>query len=192
MARILERLLRKAGHTCFWYYYYAKAKVLGFVLGSDALAYVLHDSLFPDIVLRMGGAKIGKNTRIHRWLVLHETRGTFENLVIGDDVFLGKNVTIDLTAKVEIGNRCAVGMNVKIITHSNFGDSVLSSTYPPEAEAVEIMDDSVINWGCIVLKGSRIMPKTILLPASVVGGVAREGSVYGGNPARLIPQKAVA
>jgi len=139
-------------------------------------------------VLRIGGAKIGKNVRVHRWLTIHESRGTFKNLTIGDDVFIGKNVLIDLSDKVTLGNRSGIGMNTIIITHSNFGDSSLAKTHPPTTAEVEIMEDCAIGWGCIINKGTKIMKETILLPGAVVGGILRECSTYGGNPARRIPR----
>lgn len=185
----MARILRRITSIYFYLYYRLKVKFLKVLVGHEAVAYVLYNSLFPSIVLKIGGATVGKNVRVNRWLILHESRGTCKNLEIGDDVFLGKSVMIDLSEKVQIGNRCAIGMGVKIITHANFGDSTLSENYPPDKAGVEIRDDSVINWGCIINKGTRIMEKVIVLPGSVVNGTLKECSIYCGNPARIIPQK---
>jgi acetyltransferase-like isoleucine patch superfamily enzyme len=182
------RLLHRALWAYLYLYYRIKNALLTLVVGEEALAYVLHDSLLPLIVLKIGKAKIGKNVRLGRWLTLHESKGSFQNLEIGDDVFIGKNVLIDLSDKVNVGNRCGIGMNVTIITHLNFGDSKLSAEFPICKAPVEIFEDSVINWGCIVLKGTSIMREVIILPGSVVSGVLKEASTYGGNPARLIPR----
>ena len=184
MFHLLHRALRAYLHL----YYRMKCALLTFVVGEEALAYVLHASLLPLIVLRIGKAKIGKNVRVGRWLTLHESKGTFKNLEIGDDVFIGKSVLIDLSDNVKVGNRCGIGMNVTIITHLNFGPSKLSAEFPTSKAPVEILEDSVINWGCIVLKGTRIRREVIILPGSVVSGALKEASTYGGNPARLIPR----
>jgi len=170
-------------------YYQIRYFLMRIVVGANAWEYLLHDSLFPIIVLKLAHAKLGKNVRVGRWLTLHETRGSFANLEIGSDVFIGKNVTIDLTQKVTIGDRSAIGMNTMIITHSNFGDSVLKTAYQKESMPVSIGNDCVINWGSVILKGTKIDDRVIILPASLVQGHLHSGYTYSGNPARMIPQK---
>jgi acetyltransferase-like isoleucine patch superfamily enzyme len=170
-------------------YYQIRFWFLRLVVGENAWEYLLHDSLFPILVLKMAGAEVGRNVRIGRWLVLHESQGSFNKLNIGDGVYIGKNVTIDLTDNVNIGNRCAIGMNVQIITHSNFGDSQLKTAYQKETTPVTIGDDCIINWGAIVLKGTLMEDRVIVLPGSVVIGHLKSGCIYVGNPARVIPQK---
>ena len=186
----MTRLAKNVFLALLLRYYRFKVALYRLIIKEEAWASVLHDSLFPEMVLRLGGADIGTNVRVHRWLLIHESRGSFRNLKIGDDVFLGKRIIIDLSDKVTIGNRCAVGMDVKIITHVNLGDSILSALYPPEKAPVEILDDAIVNWGAIVNKGTRIGAAVIVLPGSVVSGNLKDGQIYAGNPARPIPQKA--
>ena len=181
----ISGLKNKSIRLWLYAYYYAKSRVRAFVVGDDGLASVLYDSLVPDIALRIGGAKIGRNVRVHRHLVLHESRGSFRNLEIGDDVFIGRSCTIDLSDRVRIGNRCGIGMGVQVITHINLGDSCLSQRHPPETAPVEIMEDSVVLWGCILNKGTVIERQTLVLPGSVVSGRLAQGSTYCGNPARV-------
>ena len=50
------------------------------------------------------------------------------------------------------------------------------------------MDDAVINWGCIIVKGTKVRNKVIVLPGSVVQGDLKEGAIYSGQPALVIPQ----
>jgi acetyltransferase-like isoleucine patch superfamily enzyme len=178
----------KAMRAYFYGYYRLKARCLKLVVGDEALADVLYDSLFPDIVLKIGGAKIGQHVRVGRWMTLHESRGSFRKLEVGDDVFIGKHVLIDLSDKVTVGNRCAVGMNTTIITHSNAGDSRLSKEFPPTTKPVEIMDDAQVGWGSVIVKGTRVMKEAMVLPATVASGVLKESCTYGGNPARQIPR----
>lgn len=187
---VLIKVCKSPLRAYFYFYYWIKIKFLAMIAGEEAIAYVLHDSFFPDIVLRLGGAKIGTDVRVQRWLTLHETRGTFRNLEIGDGVFIGKNVLIDLTNKVKIGSRSGIGMNSIIITHSNFGRSCLSESYPPSSAPVEIMEDCGIGWGCLINKGTQVSPRVILLPGAVVTGMLPEDSTFGGNPARRIVRTA--
>lgn len=169
-------------------YYWLRIRILAFIGVEDALSITLERCIFPDLVLGLSGAKLGENVRVHRGLLIHESRGSFEKLSIGDDVFLGSRVIIDLTDEVRIGNRAAIGMDVKIITHSNYGSSSLSEIYPPEQAPVIIEDDAVVNWGSILLKGTVASSRSIVAPGSVAGGVLQPNRVYCGNPARPSPQ----
>lgn len=185
---VLWKRIRSPKRVYFYLYYVLKVAVLKLVIGSEAIAYVLHDSFFPDLVLKIGGARIGSGVRVGRWLTIHESRGTFKNLEIGDDVFIGKRVLIDLSANVKIGNRCSVGARTTIITHVNYGSSSLSVMYPRSESDVVMLDDSQIAWGCIIVKGTVIGKQVLVLPGSVAGGTLKDGATYGGNPARQLPR----
>ena len=116
-------------------YYKIKVWFYTIMVAEEAASYVLYESIRPDIVLRLFGAKIGRNVRINRGLLLHETNNSFANLTVGDDVHIGKFVLIDLSEKVTIGNRVGIGMFSKILTHQNLGDSLLSQIYPKQKGA---------------------------------------------------------
>ena len=178
----MSKILRAYLHV----YYRSKIAFLRLLVGDEAAACVLRSCLFPQMVLKIGKAKIGKNVRVGRWLTVHASKGSFKNLEIGNDVYLGKNLLIDLTERVTIGNRAGIGMNVTVITHADFGNSHLSEHYPPVAAQVEIMEDATVNWGCVINKGTRILSRALVLPGSVVSGMLKESCIYGGNPARLI------
>jgi acetyltransferase-like isoleucine patch superfamily enzyme len=188
---VLGRAVMNPRRACLYLYYSLKIKVLSWFVGLEAIAYVLHDSLFPLVVLRLGNAHIGDHVRVGRWLTIHESNGSFKNLYIGNDVFIGKHVVIDLSAKVMIGDRAGLGLNVTITTHANFGDSVLSGTYPPSTSEVQIMEDSQIGWGCTVLKGAVIGREVVVLPGAVVAGMLKDCATYGGNPCRQLPRAQV-
>lgn len=176
--------LKKPVFAFLYVYYFIKTLVLRIVVGDEALAYVLYDSLVPHLVLKLGGAKIGKNVRINRWLMLHESRGSFRNLEIGDDVHIGKGVLIDLSGKVKIGNRVGLGMFSKILTHQNLGDSRLSEKYPPVKGDIVIPDDAVISSGSFVLYPTEFTEGTLVSAGSVVRGSYDKPYVLIGNPAR--------
>jgi acetyltransferase-like isoleucine patch superfamily enzyme len=181
-------IVKKLIKYIFYIYYLIKIKIITLILGNEAISFVLYDSYFPLLVLKIGGAKIGKNVRINRWLTIHESKGNFVNLIIGDDVFVGKHVLIDLSERIVIKDRCAIGMNVCIITHRNFGDSLLKREYPSEVNCVIVNEDTIINWGVIINKGTIIGPKVIVLPGTVVSGRLKEKTTYVGNPMRVLPR----
>jgi|GEM_PF-1108453 acetyltransferase-like isoleucine patch superfamily enzyme len=181
----MRRLITGALFAYLRVFYRAKAALLRLIAGDEALAYVLHDSLFPALVLQIGGAKLGRNTRINRWLTIHESRGSFRNLTIGDDVHIGKHVLIDLTGRVTIGNRAGIGMYSRILTHQNLGDSALSEKYPPEAGDIIIPDDVVLAAGSMVLYPTVLQPGTLVSAGSVTRGTYDRAGVLVGNPARM-------
>lgn len=171
------------------YFYRIKVHFYKLIVGREAAAYVLYDSLRPEMVLRMYGAKIGRNVRINRWLILHETNNDFSNLTIGNDVHIGKHVLIDLSAKVTIGNRVGIGMFAKIMTHQNLGDSCLNEKYPKETGDIEIPDDVVISSSAIILFPTKLSEKTLVSAGSVVRGVYEDSFILIGNPARPLRNK---
>ena len=57
-------------------------------------------SFIPQIrvfLLRIFGAKIGKNTLIYNVNFMNLYRGSFSNLVVGDNCFIGNDVLLDLS-----------------------------------------------------------------------------------------------
>lgn len=168
----------------FKIYYRFKVQLYKIIVGREAAAYVLYDSLKPEMVLKMYGAKIGRNVRINRWLILHETDNDFSNLTIGNDVHIGKNVFIDLSGKVKIGNRVGISMFSKIMTHQNLGDSCLNVKYPKVKGDIEIPEDVVISSSVTILFPTKLAEKTLVSAGSVVRGEYGDSCILMGNPAR--------
>jgi len=170
------------------WYYRALYALLRPWLHEQTLSVLVERSPFPRLVLQAFGADIGKRVRIHRGLYLHEANNSLSNLSIGDNVFLGARAMIDLTDKVIIESNTAIGMNVTVITHANYGDSARAAEYPAESAPVRICRDAVVNWGCILNKGTVVSAGCIILPGSVVGGTLIPTATYVGNPARPLPR----
>ena len=166
-------------------YYRLKIALYKYLVGDEALSYVLYDSLFPVIVLKIGGATVEEGTRINRWLTIHESRDSFKKLVIGDKVHIGKHVFIDLSENVIIKNRAGIGMFSKIITHRNLGDSKLNEIYKPFCVPVVIGEDTILNAHAIILAGTKLGSGCIVLPNSVVKGHYGDNVTLVGNPARV-------
>ncbi len=151
-------------------YYRLKIVLYKCLVGNDSLSCVLYNSLFPVIVLKIGGATMGKGTRVQRWLTIHESRGSFKNLTIGNKVHIGKHVFIDLSEKVTIKDRVAIAMFSKILTHRNFGDSKLSNIHKTICAPVTIGENTVLNINAIILYGTKLGSNIIILPNSVIEG----------------------
>ena len=169
----------------FWYR--AKVALYRISVGAHAAEYVLQEAIRPDVVLAMFGARFGHNLRVYRGLVLHESRNNFSNLVIGNDVHIGKGVFLDLTERLEIGDRVGIGMGTRILTHQSFGDSYLARRYLPVSGMVRIADDVVVGANCLILYPTRLAAGTLVSAGSVVRGEYDRPCLLIGNPARPLP-----
>jgi acetyltransferase-like isoleucine patch superfamily enzyme len=176
----------------FMAWYRLKIFLFRFIVGEAAIEIVLYHSWFPRFVLEIGGATIGQGTRVYRWLSVHESQGSFTNLVIGEHVHVGKFVLLDLTAPLTIGNRVGIGMFSKVLSHQNLGNASLSEVYPRTSGPTTIPDDVVMGASSILLYPTRLAPGTMIAAGAVVRGEYEKPCVLMGNPARvttLLPQK---
>jgi acetyltransferase-like isoleucine patch superfamily enzyme len=164
-------------------HYIVKVSLYKVIVGRYAPADVLHNSLRPEIVLSLYGAKIGKNVRIHPLLSL-AIKSDFSDLTIDDDVYIGRNVFIDLAGKVTIGKRVIIGMNSRIYSHMSQAGSFLEEIYKSEKGNAIIPDDTVIGPNATILFPFSFAKKTYIAPGSVVHGHYSKSCMLIGNPAR--------
>ncbi len=179
------RMIRQLFSIVLPIYYRLKIALYKCLVRDEALSYVLYDSLFPEVVIRIGGAIIGARTRINRWLTIHESRGSFKKLVIGNNVHIGKHVLIDLADSVTIKDRAGIGMFSKIITHRHYADSKLSETLSTSRKPTVIGEDSTLCANSILLVGTRLGSMCHVLPNTVVQGHYGDNVTLVGNPARM-------
>ncbi len=181
----MKALLNAGLRGLFAVYYRIKFWCLRPALKDETAAAVLYDSLLPDLVLRLFGARLGRNVRINRWLTLHQTGNDFSKLKIGDDVHIGKHVLIDLSGAVRIGDRVGIGMFSRLMTHEALGDTRLAADYPPQSGDLTIPDDCVVTAGSFVLFPTELRPGSLISCNSVVRGRFDRPAVLMGNPARI-------
>jgi acetyltransferase-like isoleucine patch superfamily enzyme len=165
-------------------YYVLKVTLYRSVVGQYAPAEVLYKCLRPEIMLPIYGAKVGKNLRIHRSVILYAINKDFSDLTIGDNVHIGRNAFIDLHGKVTIGDRVTIGMYSRIYSHMKVGDSNLKERYPMLKGDIVIPDDTVIGTGAMILYPFSITSGTLITAGSVVHGHYTKPCVLAGNPAR--------
>ncbi len=73
--------------------------------------------------LRKYGASIGNDVHIESGIYIHRPiwkNKPFENLSIGNNVYLGHEVIIDLSMPVTIKDACNIGSRVQIWTHASY------------------------------------------------------------------------
>lgn len=160
----------------------------------------LHKSIRQNIM-------IGKKMRIKRGV---EWR-LFPHCVlsIGDDVIIGKDVTINVApeASLTIGNKVGLGNRCQIVSHKNItigegailapGVMIFDHNHVFDTikgvkqrefdnKEISIGSHSWLGAGCIILKGVHIGDNCVIGAGSVVTKDIPSGSIAVGIPAKVI------
>lgn len=137
--------------------------------------------------LRKYGASVGDNCVIERGLNLHRPFGNqpFENLQIGNYVYLGHKVLIDLTEKVIIGDNVKIGAGCHVWTHSSYFRSDGSEkSYNEHTGSVEIGKDVIIFSGVVISPNTSIGDNSMVGANSLVNRNVAPSTFAGGVPVR--------
>ena len=138
--------------------------------------------------LRLLGSEIGANTIIHSVKFFNYYRGSFRNLKIGDNCFLGSDVLLDLAAPIIIRDNVTIAERTVILTHSNVGyaDHPLQRYLPAKTTGITIESGSFIGVNAVLLCGVKIGPRACVGSLSLVDGDIPPDTINGGVPTRLI------
>ena len=119
------------------------------------------------------------------------------SLVIGTDVYVGKNVTIQVDGR--IGDGVLIANCVGIVGRSDHDMNQIGSTVrrsrwvgdsPRELSRETIIGSDVwIGYGAVVLSGVRVGDSAIVAAGSVVTENVPPNAIVAGNPARVIRQR---
>lgn len=146
--------------------------------------------IFPPLRsfwLMLGGAKIGKQSIIHRIKVINMYSLGLSNLSIGDKCFLGDEVLIDVSGKVILEDHVTIAMRACIVSHMNvgFSDHPLRFHYPKQVKQVRIRRGSFIGANATVLPGVTIGESALVAAGSVVTHDVSDRTCAAGVPARI-------
>ncbi|MCM8787387.1 MAG: acyltransferase [Candidatus Omnitrophica bacterium] len=150
--------------------------------------FILSISFIPQLrvlILRFLGASIGKNTIILNSSFMNLYRGSFKNLIIGDNCYIGRDVLLDLAGKIIIGNNVTLAERSIILTHINVGykNHPLQKYFSSKLGVTRIMDNSFIGIAAIILLGVKIGSKCVVAAGSVVTRDVPNNTVVAGVPA---------
>lgn len=139
-------------------------------------------------LLRLCGARIGKNVRIYE-IQLFNLENGFKHLHIHDDVHIGMGCRIDLTAMVIIERGTTLSPGVTILTHSDPGSYHLSpicNEFAPFTAAVNIGSHCWVGSNSTILPATRINDQCVVGACSLVKGNLQACSLYYGMPVKKI------
>ena len=141
------------------------------------------------LLLEPAHISIGSNVYIGHYAVL---RGYDRNeMVIGNDTWIGQFCYINSAGGVEIGSRVGIGPAVKIMSskHGEEGRDVPVLMCELEFAKVTIADDCDIGMGAVVLPGVTVGRGSIVGAGAVVTRDVQPYTVVAGVPARKIRER---
>lgn len=117
-------------------------------------------------------------------VALHRKRG----VKIGNDVFIGDNVHLDLFHPnlITIEDNVSIGMRTMIFTHASNWSPFLKKVYPRHTAPVVLCKGCWIAPSCIILPGITIGENSVIGSGSIVLKDVEPYTVVAGNPAKLI------
>jgi len=142
-----------------------KKKILYVLTETILLIYPLfYLSPLRVFYLRILGAKIGKNTFIDKISFIGLHHNGFKNLIIKNNVFIGREVLLDLTGVIEIEDYVTIATRTIILTHTNVGDlnHPLRNKIKNFIGNVKIGYGSFIGANAIILGGSNLNKLSIV------------------------------
>lgn len=135
-------------------------------------------------------ASCGKQVR-----VMNGGQYDYENVHLGNHVFLAKNVTFMSTrAKIYVGDHTMIGSGTYVITGNHridipgrFMDTITDAEKRPEDDQdVVFKGDCWVGVNCVILKGVTIGEGAVISAGAVVTKDVPPYTVVGGIPAKVI------
>lgn len=143
------------------------------------------DSAALVIILKLYGARIGKNCDLQPGIIFHNCKN-FKNLKIGNNCHIGKNCFFDLRDSITIEDNVVISMNCDFITHQDMSKSPLSKKYPAICKPIYIGSGSYFGCDVTTLMGVIIGENSIIGAKSLVNSNTERNTFYAGIPAKKI------
>jgi len=146
------------------------------------LSFLFPSHHFRRLLLRLGGAKIGKGSSLHTNCRFFSVR----NLIVGEDTIIGYGCFLDGRDKVIIGSHVDIASEVLIY---NSQHDVDSEDFHPTHALVEIKDYVFIGPRAIILPGVSIGRGAVVAAGAVVTKNVPDFAIVGGVPAKVIGER---
>lgn len=165
-------------------------KVLRYVFFSlwQYLFAVMFISPLRVWLLRLFGARIGKNTVIERIRLINLYRMGICGITIGDNCFLGDGVTLDSAERIILENDVTLSFDVMVLTHTNVG----YKNHPVQDHIPSVAKPAMFKKGCfvgvraVVLPGLTVGEGAAVAAGAVVTKDVPAKTLVGGVPAKVI------
>jgi len=159
-------------------------KVLGLNIGNN-------NRFERGRIRRCRNITIGNNNAFTEGYFIWPTdeNGDTQRIVIGSNIYFNRNVMIDACNRIEIGDFTMIGPDT-YITDSNhtYGTGLSPSEHPMQKGVVKIGKHCWIGANVVILSNVELGDYCVVAANSLVTKSFPDGSLIGGNPARLIKQ----
>lgn len=148
-------------------------------------------AIFPplrSILLKIFGAKIGRNVVIDKITLVNLYNNGLKNLKVGNNCFLGKEVLLDLAGPIILEDNITLAFRTMLITHLNVGykNHLLQKKFPKRTRGIKIRNNCFIGAGTIILAGVTIGKETFVAAGSLVNKNLPSNVLAGGNPIKVL------
>lgn len=118
------------------------------------------------------------------WLQTHDNG----KILIHDHTYIGRNLTISATKKIEIKKGCLFSYGVSLLDHDHKFINGISpnNTGIIEGKPIEIGENCFIGAHSFILKGVKLGKNCVVGANSVVNKSFPENSFIAGSPAKII------
>ena len=176
---ILKLLAVLIARLLYFFYKYEGINILFKSLPSNIIVHIL----------RLFGAKIGKDVRIQAPFLIHNADQVvpiYSNLIIGDDCYIGRDCIFDLMGKISIGNKVTLSHRIVLNTHTNTGKSPIANKILIKSSGeIKINDGAYLGSNITVLESVVIGSNTIIGAKSLVNKSIPNGVTAFGVPCKI-------
>ena len=168
------------------------SRILSLVYGYEALNLLLKftPSRSSIFLLKNYGAVIGKRVTIQSTLIIHngnKGKGMYQNVVIVDDCYIGRDCIFALKDIIKIGDRVTISHRAILNTHTDKGKANIAVELNNKSSSqINIEDDVYIGTNVTILQGVTIGKQSLIGAKSLVSKNLPEGSKSYGVPAKII------
>lgn len=136
-------------------------------------------------ILLKGAAKnVGQNVYIGKYVTIKNLK----NFTIGNNVSIHNGCYIDAAGGIDIGSNVSIAHQSSLISFEHgWANSDLPIKYNETLmRKIKIADDVWVGCGVRVLSGAQVEKRVIIAAGAVVRGVLKSGHLWAGVPAKNI------
>lgn len=111
-------------------------------------------------------------------------------IIIGDNVFVGRNTEFNCCDNIQIGNNCLIASSSVFVDSSHtYNKDQLIAEQPPIFKKIILDEDVWVGTGCKILYGVHLGKGCIIGAGAVVNKSVPPYEIWAGVPARKIGER---
>ena len=144
-------------------------------------------------IVNTGKIHIGDFVRLPGKQTINFSNKVFTDptLTIGNNTFIGHNVTFSIAREISLGNHCYIAGGVNIADNDGhpLDFKKRRDNFPPEKDSVKpvrIGNDVWVGRNAFILKGVTIGDRSVIGAGAVITTDIPPDSIVAGNPAKVL------